>query len=248
MNECGLSVSATVTGYSSPQSLQFNNYVEDGINEGSIPLLVGMSCSNAKDGVELIAKIIDEVGSAEDNILMISDQNEAWYMEIYGGHQYCAVKAPSDCVAVIGNEFMLETVDENSEDVVCSPGLFSMPKDNGFASYNSDGKMNLFNTYAGPNRFVDYSHMRTWRGHNILAPSSSGNYSATTKYPLFFKPDNKVDVTDVMDIFRDRYEGTQYDIDVNGKNSYRSISTETSQTTQILETYKNLPQNMSVVD
>lgn len=248
INDCGLSVSATVTGYSSETSLKYNSYVDSGINEGSIPLLVGLSCSTAKEGIDLLAQVIDQCGSAENNILMISDQNEAWYMEIYGGHQYCAIKAPNDCVAVIGNEFMIETIDTNSKDVVYSKDLFNLPAANGFAEYNADGQMNIFNSYAGKDRFVDYSHMRTWRGHQLLSPSTIGDYSATTKYPLFFKPDKKVDVTDVMDIFRDRYTGTQYDVDVNGPNSYRAISSETSQTTQILQTYKNLPANFACVD
>lgn len=77
INECGLSVSATVTGYVSDQSLAANPYVEEGIDEQSIPILLGLSCSSAREAIELLAKIIEDVGSAEDNILMVSDQNEA---------------------------------------------------------------------------------------------------------------------------------------------------------------------------
>lgn len=248
INDCGVSCSATVTGYSSDESLKYNDYVEDGLNEGSIPLLVGVSCSTAREGIQLLADTIDEKGSAEDNILMISDQNEAWYMEIYGGHQYCAVKAPDDCVALIGNEFMIETINENSNDVIYSKDLFNLPKEKGFASYSDNGKMNIFDTYVGKNNFKDTAHMRTWRGHQILSPSTIGSYSATTKYPLFYKPDKKISVEDVMDIYRDRYDGTEFDINVNGKNSYRSISEESSQTTQILQTFKDVPKNYALVD
>lgn len=82
-------------------------------------------------------------------------------MEIYAGHQFCAVKAPNDCVSVIGNEFMLETVDASSPDVVCSKGLFDLPREKGFAVYNPDGKMNIFDTYVGKQNFKDTAHMRT---------------------------------------------------------------------------------------
>lgn len=248
INECGVSCSATVTGYCSDESLKYNDFVKDGLNEGSIPLLVGVSCATAREGIELLAKTIDEKGSAEDNILMISDQDEAWYMEIYGGHQYCAVKAPEDCVALIGNEFMIETIDENSNDVIFSKDLFNLPKEKGFALYSDDGKMNIFNTYVGKDNFKDTAHMRTWRGHQILSPSTIGSYSATTKYPLFYKPDKKISVEDVMDIYRDRYDGTEFDINVNGKYSYWSISEEFSQTTQILQTFKDVPKNFALVD
>lgn len=82
-------------------------------------------------------------------------------MEIYGGHQYCAVKAPSDCVACIGNEFALNDEYATCEDAICSAGLFDVPKQNNFAVYNPDGKMNLFNTYVGKDMRFDFSHLRT---------------------------------------------------------------------------------------
>ena len=82
-------------------------------------------------------------------------------MEIYGGHQYCAVKAPADCVTATGNEFQIETIDENHPDVICSSTLFTLPAEKGFAAYDSNGKMNLFNTYAGPETERDTCRLRT---------------------------------------------------------------------------------------
>lgn len=81
-----------------------------------------------------------------------------------------------------------------------------------------------------------------------MSPSSIGDYSATTKYPLFFKPDNKVSINQVFEIFRDRYQGTKYDLDVCGDNSYRPICIESSQSVQLLQTYKDVPANMACVD
>ena len=70
-------------------------------------------------------------------------------MELYTGHQYAAVKMPEDKVAVFGNEFMLETIDADSEDVICSEGLFTLPEDKGFAIYDNDGNLDLYRTYSG---------------------------------------------------------------------------------------------------
>ena len=45
---------------------------------------------------------------------MITDQSEAWIVEIYGGHHYCAMKMPDDKVAVCGNQNMIGLVDPNA--------------------------------------------------------------------------------------------------------------------------------------
>lgn len=248
MNDCGVVVNATVSAYCNDKVHEIDPLVEGGIVEDQFPLTICLSVSSAREGVELVAKIIDEKGSGEDNIIMIGDQKEAWYMEIYSGHQYCAVKAPSDCVAVIGNEYELETVDENSPDVICSPQLFKMPVEHGFAVNDENGKMNIYNTYAGPDVTSDASRMRTWRGHNVFAPSTSGDYNIKTKYPLFYKPDHKISLQDVEQLFRDRYEQTPYSLDTNGKNSYRAINIETSQSTHVTQIFKDVPAEMALVN
>lgn len=247
INEKGVSISATLTGYCCKEAIAANPYVKGGIVEDMFPAVIGATCENARQGIELIAKIIDEKGSGEDNIIMISDQNECWYMEIYGGHEYCAIKAPDDCVCAMGNEFMIDTVDENSPNTICSKNLFNLPKSAGFAVMDSNGKMNIHDTYSGKGNFTPYSHMRTWEGHRILSPSTIGDYSASTKYPLFFKPDNKVSLKTVMDFFRDRYEGTPYDLN-NSNNQNRPIATESQVRTHILQTYKDVPADMACVE
>lgn len=169
-------------------------------------------------------------------------------MEIYGGHQYCALKAPSDCVTGTGNDFLIETIDETNPDVICSKDLFKLPAEKGFAVYDSNGKMNIFNTYAGSEVDMDVCRQRTWRVQNILSPSTSTPYNVHTKIPLFYKPDKKVSVNDIMDIYRDRFEGTEFSLDVNGNNTYRSINTETSQSILLTQIFKDLPANMCLLN
>ena len=82
-------------------------------------------------------------------------------MEIYGGHQYCALKAPNDCVACIGNEFAITTEYLTCEDTICSSELFSLPQNNNFAVNDSNGQMNIYASYVGKDRYTDFSHLRT---------------------------------------------------------------------------------------
>ena len=53
--------------------------------------------------MDVLLGYVDEYGSEEGNTVMITDQDEAWIVEIYGGRQYCAMKMPDDKVAVFGN-------------------------------------------------------------------------------------------------------------------------------------------------
>ena len=243
-NEKGVAVSATVTGYVCEAALAADPYVADGITEDNIAGLIAACADSSRHAVELIAEIIDAHGSGESNMFLVADTEECWYMEIYTGHQYAAVKLPADCVAGFGNEFMLDGLN-GFEEVLCSPELEQLPEVAGFAQYNSDGSLNLFDTYAGKGRLADYANLRTWRIHAILAPSTAGEYDTQTKYDFLYYPDEKVSTADVIDIFRDRMEGTAYE-DLISTGTVRVIGTETASQVHVLKVHKDLPAEIAV--
>lgn len=248
MNEYGVAMTATITGYYCKAAQSADPDVACGIAEETIPDVLAPCCKTAREAIELLAKIIDQKGSAEQNIIMVADQNEAWYMEIYSGHQYCAVKMPEDMVAVFGNEFMLDTVDpKDKKNVICSKNLFSLPKKAGFAVMDGNGKMNLRRTYSGDGRFYDFAHLRTWGGHRILSPSTIGDYEPDTYYPLFFRPDEKVTLEQAMEIYRDRYAGTRYNPEENNAWDNRVIGDETQEQVHIVQLRDDLPASMACV-
>ena len=247
-NECGLAISATVTGYICKEAREADPEVKGGLCEYDIAGLVASSCATAREAVEMIASMIDERGSYEQNIIMITDANEAWYMETYTGHQYAAVKMPEDCVAVFGNEFMLGDIEEGYDDKIVSPQLYTLPEAEGFAEYNKEGHMDLFDTYAGRGRVADYANARTWVGHKIFAASTTGEYRTKERYPLFYRPDAPVALHDVMQVFRNRFEGTELDPKVSDSDKIRVIATETQAHVHILQRYPDMPDDLAVVN
>lgn len=243
-NEMGVAVTATVTAYVCDAALKADPYVTNGITEDNIAGIIAACAPTARAGIEQIAAIIDEQGSGESNIFMVADRAECWYMEIYTGHQYAAVKLPEDCVAGFGNEFMLDDLG-GFEDVIVSDGLVSCPAKAGFACYNADGELNLFHTYSGKGRLADYANLRTWRIHQLLSPSTSGRYDTLTKYEFLYKPDKKVSLSDVIRIFRDRMEGTEYEADIAlGKT--RVIATETASQVHVFKVHRDIPAKMAI--
>lgn len=246
-NEMGVAVTATVTAYIQPAWYEADPMSDTGLDEFAVTDLVASCAATAREGVEVIGDAIEKCGNAEQNIIMIADQNEAWYVETYTGKQWCAVKMPEDCVAVFGNEFMLQGVDLDSEDVMHSEGIESAAVEAGLAVYDEDGKLNLFNTYSGTGRLANYANRRTWIGHVLLAPSTAGEYNTYTNYPLFYAPDEKVGLEDIFELYRNRLEGTEWAPDETGRIDQRVIGTETQATTHALEVFSDLPAEMAVV-
>ena len=86
-NEFGVFVDATISAYPNEQAESADPFVEDGFREANMVSILLPRIKTAKEGVELVASIVEEKGAAEGNILVIGDSKETWYMEIYTGHR-----------------------------------------------------------------------------------------------------------------------------------------------------------------
>ena len=245
-NEYGVAMIMSITSFSKAAALNADPLIEHGLSEFTAVDLVTCQSATAREGVETLLSLIDAYGSSEVNIALIADQKETWYVEMYTGHQYAAVKLPDDQVSVFGNEFSLEYVSDY-EDSILSSDLEQLAKENGFAAYGENGELNLLSTYSGEEVLINYSHMRTWIGHQILSPSVYGDYNRQALYPLCFTPDEKVSLLDVMEIMRNRFEGTEYSPDETGRTDMRVIGTDTALSVHVVQVYPTLPAEMSCV-
>ena len=246
-NEYGVAMVMSITAFSNRAALEADPLVKTGLTEVTAVDLVTCQSATAREGVQTLAALLDRYGSSEVNIAMIADQKEAWYIEMYNGHQYAAVRLPEDKVCVFGNEFNLEYLSDYAESI-CSSNLESLAKEGGFAVYGTgghEGEMNLLATYSGEETVTDYSHMRTWIGHSLLAPSNASTYDKAALYPLCFAPDRKVSLEDVMELIRNRFEGTEYSPDFTGRTDMRVIGTDTALSVHIAQIYPELPAEMA---
>lgn len=66
MNEKGLSVSATVTGYSRAAIRAVDPFVTEGLSEDCMTGLIAASCATVQDALDLIAEIMAKVGGAKE--------------------------------------------------------------------------------------------------------------------------------------------------------------------------------------
>ena len=246
-NECGVSMVMSITAFSNKKALEADPLIKNGLTEFTAVDLVICQSATAREAVQVLLGILDRYGSSECNIALITDREETWYVEMYTGHQYAAVKLPADRICVFGNEFTLEYVSDYLDSVL-SPDLARLAEEHGFAVYGRDGEMNLYETYSGREVRTAYSHMRTWMGHRVLAPNEYGaDYDPEGFYPLCFSADRKVSLRDVMELIRNRYEGTAYSPDDTGRTDMRVIGTDTALSVHILQVYPDLAPEICTV-
>jgi len=207
-NEAGVSMTSTVTAIPNKKVLKTDPLTEKGIPEAAMLDVVLPRVKSAREGIELLAKVIEEKGSAEGNTVVIADQKETWYMEILSGHQYVAVKVPEDKYAVFANTYYLGHVNLNdTENVIASKDVEKVAKESGSYKTDKDGNFHIAKSY-GPEKYAEGDRSRTYAGITLLDPDSKVTYE-DDEYELFRSPtdpNKKYTLEDAFALQRNRFE------------------------------------------
>ena len=207
-NEAGVSMTATVTAIPNKKVLKTDPLTGNGIPEAAMLDVVLPRVKSAREGVEFLAKVIEEKGSAEGNVVVFADQKETWYMEILSGHQYVAVKVPEDKYAVFANTYYLGHVDLNdTENVIASKDVEKVAKESGNYKTDKDGNFHIAKSY-GPEKYAEGDRSRTYAGITLLDPDSKVTYE-DDEYELFRSPtdpNKKYTLEDAFALQRNRFE------------------------------------------
>ena len=239
INENDVALTATVSTYYNNAADEADPLIPNGICEISMGSIILGQAESARHAVELLGDIVEQYGAGECNIMMFSDPNETWYMEIVSGHQYAAIKMPTDQVAAIPNMMLLGTIDvTDTENVIVSDGLVSVAEENGFLK-TVDGKIHVTQTYGAENPGRGQL-TRLWQGTYYLnaekgaslsiEPSQDGTYGP---YDLLFEPDHKLSTQEIMKFLGYRGEGTKYDS--NADPSVYAIGNQNQAECHVLE-------------
>ncbi len=255
-NEYGVMMDATVSASANDEIQKVDPYVKDGLAESAITTIILPYVKTAREGVNLLADIIKNKGASEGNSLVIADKNEVWFIEIYSGHEFAAIKYPDDKFSVIPNTYFLGTVDLNDkENVIASPNIVKVAKKAG-TYVEENGKIHLAKSYAP--KFEDNDRSRSYSGILSLNPNAKIKYS-DERYDFLQSSDKKISLQDVMKTFRNRLENTNFkpaprdQVKKNIKENkidpvYKySIGNENTVESHIFQIKDNLPQNVGGV-
>jgi dipeptidase len=177
----------------------------------------------AHEAIQIMGELIEKYGYyGTGETLLVADPNEGWVMEMSGDDQagvsgvWVAQRVPDDSLFVAANQFRIREVLTDNPDMMHSANIFQVAQDKGWWK-PSDGKLDWTSVYGdGEFHHPYYSLRRVWRVQSMVAPSlnlpawAEGPF--TRIYPFAVKPDQKLDVKNVLAIHRDNYEGTEFDL------------------------------------
>lgn len=179
-------------------------------------------CKTAREAVLLIGELIEKYGYyGTGETLPIGDKEEGWVIEMAPspegrGGLWVARKIPDGEVFVAANELRIREIDPDDPNLLYCKNLHEIAKKYGWWK-PEEGKLDWLKTVSlGEYNHPYYSLRRVWRLQDRMAPSlklSPWVEDGYTKaYPFTIKPDKKLSVRDVMNLYRDYYQGTEFDL------------------------------------
>lgn len=179
-------------------------------------------CTNAREAIKLMGELAYEYGYGDyGECLTVADKKEVWHFEIFGSSfvydepkaVWAAVRIPDDHVGVSANIPRISTLDLDKPDYyMASENVHSLAEELGFWDPKSKKPFRFWEAYSGRRPYSDREYFIL----STMAPSMNLNRDME-ELPFSVKPDNKVDIRDVMAYYRQWYEGTDYDMTKNLK-------------------------------
>ncbi len=174
-------------------------------------------CKTAREAIKMIDELTREYGYNDvGECFSFADPNEVWHFEILGpgkgkiGAVWAAVRIPDDHIGVSANASRIRQIDLSDPDnYMASENVFSLAQELGWWNPDTDGPFEFCYAYA--NRRSMGCRRREWRVFSLAAPSLNLDPNGEN-FPFSVKPENKLSVQDVLNMFRDAYEDTPFDM------------------------------------
>ncbi len=179
-------------------------------------------CTTARQAIKLIGELVKEYGYADaGECITIADTKEVWQLEIFGegsdniGSVWAAQRIPDDHVGVSANLSRIGELDlDNSDYFMASENVFEVAKKLGF--WDGEKTFKYWEVYSGSKPFT----IREYFVFNTLAPSLNLKFDSD-ELPFSVKVDEKVNVRQVLELYRATYDGTEYEMIRNLKVAHK---------------------------
>ncbi|MHC5229401.1 C69 family dipeptidase [Enterococcus sp. LJL99] len=250
-NEENIAMSATESLYGNERVLGIDPFLESGLGEDSLLTMILPYIHTAREGVELVGKMIEKHGSHEGNGVIFSDKDEIWYMEIPCGHHWVAQRIPEDHCAVIANQVSQQTIDfDDPENFMWSKNIQEFVEEN---QLNPDSDNWNFRHIFGTNAEFDhqYNTPRVWYGQKLFGVESADRGPRSDELPFTIKPNRKLGHEDVANVLSSHYNETVYDQlgegSENERKKFRPIAIYRTLESHILQIRNNVPKEIAAI-
>ncbi|KAH7460044.1 putative dipeptidase B [Phytophthora ramorum] len=167
-----------------------------------------------------------DFGDSAEALVVGDKLGEVWVFHVMTGKDeagavWAAQRVPDGHVTVIANGFTIREIDLSQPDwFMASSNVRSLAEEMNWWDPKGDKPFDFTAAYG----FADkdaigplYTGRRVWRVFDVLAPSLQldarlGSFSQYATYPFSVKPDRNVEMFQIMDLLRDHYENTRYDM------------------------------------
>jgi len=171
----------------------------------------------AREAIKIADELTREYGYIDyGECFTFADPNETWHFEILGpgkgnkGAVWAAVRIPDEHIGVSANSSRIRHLDlKDRENYLASSNVYSLAEEMGWWDSKSGDSFEFCYAYAS--RRSMGSRRREWRVLSRVAPAL-GLDPNSENFPFSVKPEKKLSVKDALDIFRDTYQDTPYDM------------------------------------
>lgn len=196
------------------------------VDYGSLMYLALERAKTAREAIKVMTDLVEEHGYASTGeSFSIADPNEAWILEMIGkgkgqkGALWVAYKLPDGTISSHANQARIRQFPLNDpKTAIYSKDLISFARAKGYFK-GEDKDFSFVDAYCP----VSFGSLRgcegrVWSVFNRACPSQkiSMDYvkavAGAQPLPLFVKPDQKLDAHDVMELMRDHFTGTDFDM------------------------------------
>jgi dipeptidase len=173
----------------------------------------------AREAIRVAAELAAEYGYNDwGECFTFADPKEVWQFEIYGpgkgkkGAVWAAQRVPDDEIGVSANAGRIRKLDlADTDHFMASANVMSLAEEMGFWSKAGGQPFDFSYAYNPESRTSLYCRRREWRVLSLVAPGLRLN-PESENFPFSVKPEKKVTVRDLLAIFRDAYDGTEFDM------------------------------------
>lgn len=231
INEFQLTVGASTGGGIKEKVDKLTPWPDTVIGDYTMTLVLER-CKTAREAVEYLGKLTEKYGVRSDNYI-VGDPDEVWMFEQYHGYHWAASRVPDDCFVVQGNSYRIGKIDPNDpENYLCDSDLIPFATKHDLWDSENDEYFHVSRAYGdlnvtrprGETPQPYYTSHRVWRANMLLKPSANLDMDEESKeYPLFLKPDEKINISKVFEVLKDYYQGTELDEYRAEDDKYKTI-------------------------
>lgn len=234
-----------------------------GLGEEDFVSVVLPYISSAREGVERLGSLLEKYGTYEMNGIAFQDENEIWWFETIGGHNWMSRRVDDDSYVVMPNQLGIDYFDFDDaygkgKNFMCSKTLRDLVKD-----YKLDLRLNPNEKFNPRDAFGScedsdhtYNTPRAWillkrfnptfmRDHEELGPESNN-------LPYTMVPEKKITINDIKWALSNHYQETPYDPYIKAKekisNKYRPIGINRTNVLGLVQIRPYMPDELKAIE